>query len=292
MAEESVVDAVSPAQLFSRESGRGPKRVRAGDLGVGRRLPDVTFIDLAGRHHSLASVGDAKALLFAMTSTSCPISRKYLPTLAALIKNPDFKEVRWICINPIATDSQEDMLAAAKTLGPHVIYVHDREGLLSQAIDTRTTADAIVFDSARTVLYHGAIDDQYGLGYSLESPRHHYLSNAISAVMTQRRPEPAATVAPGCAIHVKNRTTADTQTSLTYHNRIARIVQHHCLECRIEECPKALRADRVYSGVHIDMPFHERACEAESRVCLRLPEIGEQLRHDDFLHREEFQNAY
>ena len=231
MAEEPVVDAVSPAQLFSRESGRGPKRVRAGDLGVGRRLPDVTFIDLAGRHHSLASVGDAKALVFAMTSTSCPISRKYLPTLAALIKNPDFKEVRWICINPIATDSQEDMLAAAKTLGPHVIYVHDREGLLSQAIDTRTTADAIVFDSARTVLYHGAIDDQYGLGYSLESPRHHYLSNAISAVMTQRRPEPAATVAPGCAIHVKNRTTADTQTSLTYHNRIARIVQHHCLEC-------------------------------------------------------------
>ena len=38
-----------------------------------------------------------------------------------------------------------------------------------------TTTDTFVLDSARTVLYRGPIDDQYGIGYQLDQPRRQYL---------------------------------------------------------------------------------------------------------------------
>lgn len=177
----------------------GPKPVRPGDHGVGRRLGDVAFADVSDNARSLAKVADGRITVFAMTSTSCPLSRKYLPTLEQLATTSG-EGIVWVLVNPVATDTSADMRAAAARFGERAICVHDAEGTLAAAVGAVTTTDVVVVGTDRTVLYHGAIDDQYGFGYSLDAPRRRYLADALAAIRAGEEPAVSATEAPGCVL--------------------------------------------------------------------------------------------
>jgi mono/diheme cytochrome c family protein len=206
----------------------GPKPVRPGDHGIGLRAADVAFADLAGTPQSLARVADGRITVVAMTSTSCPLSRKYLSTLEELVSTSG-PEIAWVLVNPVATDTPAEMRAAAARLGDRVIYVHDAERTLTAAVGAVTTTDVVVLAADRTVAYHGAIDDQYGFGYSLAAPRKRFLADALAAICAGEEPPVAATEAPGCVLE---RPAAVAPVSdVTYHGRISRIVERHCVEC-------------------------------------------------------------
>ncbi|NCX99627.1 MAG: hypothetical protein EBX35_13900, partial [Planctomycetia bacterium] len=122
-----------------------------------------------------------------------------------------------------------DMRSAADRLGERAIYVPDAEGRLATAVGAVTTTDVVVLGPDRTVAYHGAIDDQYGFGYSLDAPRKRYLADALAAIGAGEQPPVAATEAPGCVLDTP---AGDAATSdVTYHGRISRIVARHCVEC-------------------------------------------------------------
>jgi thiol-disulfide isomerase/thioredoxin len=229
----------APAEPPVRE---GPKPVRPGDHGIGRRVGDVTFTDVAGVSHTLAAIAKGRVVVFALTSTSCPISRKYLPTLEELVASTG-DDVAWILVNPVATDKSADMQAAAcrfaDRFASRATYVHDPEGRLAAAIGAVTTTDVVVLAADRTVAYHGAIDDQYGFGYSIDAPRKRYLADAIAALRIGEEPLVAATEAPGCVLDVpvndlpsKDLPSKEVPgTEVTYHGRISRIVGQHCGGC-------------------------------------------------------------
>ena len=48
--------------------------------------------------------------------------------------------------------------------------------------------------------YRGAVDDQYGLGYTRDFPSRHYLRDALDALRNGDEIETPATAAPGCYI--------------------------------------------------------------------------------------------
>jgi Ca2+-binding EF-hand superfamily protein len=210
---------------------QGPQPVRPGDHGIGRFVPEASFVDLAGKSHTLSEVTKARVSVFAMTSTSCPLSKKYLPTLVELVKSSG-PDVTWVLVNPQATDKLADMQAAAGQFHGGAIYVHDKEGQLATTLGALTTTDVIVLDAARTVAYHGAIDDQYGFGYSIDAPRYRYLADALAAITSGKQPLVSATEAPGCTLEQSSKESR--AADVTYHNRISRIVQRHCVECHRE----------------------------------------------------------
>jgi len=215
----------SPAEPPVRE---GPRPVRPGDHGVGRRIGDLTFTDLAGVSHALERLAKGKIAVFAMTSTSCPISRKYLPRLAELAAE-SADGVAWILVNPVATDTPADMRAAAATCGDRATYVHDPDGRLAATIGAATTTDVVVLDRDRTVAYHGAVDDQYGFGYAIAAPRRPLLADALAAIRAGQPPPVAATEAPGCVLDAQ--AAGQPAADVTYHGRISRIMERHCVEC-------------------------------------------------------------
>jgi thiol-disulfide isomerase/thioredoxin len=192
-------------------------------------IQDAQFTDLSGKNWRLSDFQDRPAVVLCMTSTSCPLSQKYLPSLATLATDFADRRVAFILVNPFKTD--ENLADAAMTAGSRVVYVHDQDGALARAIGAATTTDAIVLDAARTVVYQGAVDDQYGFGYSLDAPRQKYLAKAVDSVLAGRRPMLAATTAPGCVLDLGP---PPPQTDSTYHNRISRILQFNCLECHRE----------------------------------------------------------
>ena len=206
----------------------GPKTVRPGDHGIGRRIGAVTFTNLAGVQRSLAEVAADRIVVFAMTSTTCPLSRKYLPTLEELVAA--FGEgITWILVNPVATDRPADMQAAAARFGDRAMYVHDPRGEVAARIGAVTTTDVVVLAADRSIAYHGAIDDQYGFGYSISGPRRTYLSDALVAIHAGDAPPVAATEAPGCVLDQPSA--AAPTAHVTYHARISRIFKRHCVEC-------------------------------------------------------------
>jgi len=208
---------------------QGPKVLRASDRGVGRLIPDARFKDIKGKSGKLSDFKSAPALVIAYTSTSCPLTKKYAPTLARLEKEFGAKGVKFLFVNPTASDTRASINTANKDNNLLGRYVHDREGKLTAALGAETITEMFVLDAARTLVFRGAVDDQYGFGYSLDAPRHNYLKDAITAVLANQSPNVAATDAPGCVLDVKPATALT--ENITYHNRISRLIQHNCLEC-------------------------------------------------------------
>jgi thiol-disulfide isomerase/thioredoxin/mono/diheme cytochrome c family protein len=205
-----------------------PKVLKPGEHGAGKLAPDIAFTDINGQPGKLSDFRDKKALVVAVTSTSCPKSLKFAPTLARLEKAYAEKGVAFVFVNATETDAAEDIRKAIQTHGFAGPYVHDRDGAFAKAIGALTTTDTFVLDAARTVVYHGAIDDQYGSGYSLDEPRHRYLAPALDAVVAGKAVAIPATEAPGCDLDFEP---AKTKSPLTYHNQVSRLVQAHCVEC-------------------------------------------------------------
>ena len=95
---------------------QGPQPVRPGDHGIGRRVGDVAYTDITGAKRSLFTIAADRIVVFAMTSTSCPLSRKYLPRLAELAASSG-DDIVWILVNPVATDEPAEMRIAAANFG-------------------------------------------------------------------------------------------------------------------------------------------------------------------------------
>ena len=207
-----------------------PKRLKPGEAGVGRMIADVSFQDLDGKTHQLQEYTQGPATVIALVGADCPVSKRYLPSLAALAAEIQARGARLLLVAPTATDTPEKLraaFAAAKLSAPCVL---DHEGHFAQALGATVSTDVFVLDARRTLIYRGALDDQYGLGYSLDAPRHRYAADAITAALNAQVPAVQATEAPGCVLDLSDKAAADT-VSVTYHNRISRILQSNCVEC-------------------------------------------------------------
>ncbi len=215
----------------SYEIRQGPKVLQPNHHGVGRYVQDLAFTDLDGREHRFSDFANQRALVLVLTGTGCPLCLKYAPTLADLEAAYRDRSVSFVFINPNESESEADIRQAIQTHGFQGVYVRDVSRRLVRALDARTSTEAFVLDAARTLMYRGAVDDQYGLGYSVDSPRQTFLTDALDAVLQGDRPRIAATWAPGCELFVDPVADAQPSLSVTYHNRISRLVQDNCLEC-------------------------------------------------------------
>ncbi len=109
--------------------------------------------------------------------------------------------------------------------------VQDKDGAITAALGAKATTETFLIDMAQTVVYRGAINDQYGLGYQLDAPRHPYLREALEAVLKGNAPLVAATTAPGCALDAPKEGAPAKSVAVTYHNQIERILNQNCVEC-------------------------------------------------------------
>ena len=207
------------------------QQLKPAEHGIGAMLPDVAFADLAGKQHRLSDfTAKGKATVVALVSPSCPVSKRYLPTLAAMEQQCRAQGTAFLLVAPTATDTPEQLRAALKAAGLTAPCVPDPSGTFAKTLGALSTTDAFVVDARRTLVYRGAIDDQYGLGYSLDAPRQRYLADALAATLAGRTPAIAATEAPGCLLDLAKAQPAP-RGDLTFHNRISRVLQANCVEC-------------------------------------------------------------
>jgi peroxiredoxin/Ca2+-binding EF-hand superfamily protein/mono/diheme cytochrome c family protein len=219
-----------PAPSAKADPVREAPKVRTPNAaGIGRMIPDISLKTLDGKEIKLKDLVGKNGLVVSFTNTTCPICKKYGPTLTNLEETLIAKGVNVVFVNPTSNEKSEDMktfVSAHKLKGP---YVHDIEGTCAKTLGATSTAEVFLLDKQRTVIYRGAFDDQYGLGYSHDTPKRTFLLDAITALLSNRAVDPAATTAPGCELDLS--AAKSNVPAMTYHNRISRIVQANCVEC-------------------------------------------------------------
>lgn len=220
-----------PVETKAEDLKESPQILKGSDHGVGRLLPDLLLRDMKGGERKLSEhLAGTQGMVVAFFGATCPISGKLGPELARLEKDVQVQKVGMILVCPVAAETAEDIQKFVSSHGLVSPVIHDRDGQLCTALAATTTTESFLIDSARTLAYRGAVNDQYGLGYSKEKPTKNYLREAIAAVMDHKLPDVDATSAPGCALDLKKDAQV-AQNAVTYHNQISRIMQRSCIEC-------------------------------------------------------------
>lgn len=219
--------SIKPEDLKKITSG--PEVLKPGEVGIGRMIPDVAFIDLAGKSHRLSD--SRKGTVIIMTSATCPVSKRYASSVAELNKEIASQGLTLLLVNPLASEKPEEIKAQLSAAGLTTTYVHDKEKSFGGTLQARTTTEVFLLDAARTLVYRGAFDDQYGINYNLDAPAHRYLRDAIAAFLRGEKPTIQATAAPGCELDLPEKSAVQTTTAVSYHRDVARILQQNCVTC-------------------------------------------------------------
>ncbi|OYW29661.1 MAG: hypothetical protein B7Z47_04520, partial [Chthoniobacter sp. 12-60-6] len=211
----------SPIQPAAEDPSfkEAPQFLKGTEHGVGRMVQDVELKTLQGAELKLSSAAGRNGLVIALFSASCPISGKLAPEIARLEKDLQKQGVALLLVNAPPGQKAEEItqfIADHKLLSP---VASDADGKLSLQLAATTTTEVFLLDAARTLVYRGALNDQYGLGYTKDAPKHHYLRDAVAAMLSGEPVETAATSAPGCALDLPAQK-AVAATPVTYHRDI------------------------------------------------------------------------
>jgi hypothetical protein len=207
-----------------------PLVLKGGERGIGRRVDNLTLKNLAGQDVPLAGKKDDKAMVLALFSASCPVSNKLGPELARIEKDYAGRHVAMYLVNIAPETKPDDVRKFTNAFGLQSPVVNDPAQTLQRTLAATTSTEVFVLDASRTLVYRGALNDQYGLGYSKNAPTKNYLRDALEAVLANATPPVAATSAPGCALDVA-AAPKTTPARLTYNHDISRILQANCVEC-------------------------------------------------------------
>ena len=151
-----------------------------------------------GKPHSWADHKSAKFVVVAFTCSSCPVAVGYEDRIIELAKRYADRGVEVLAVNPNRepVDAIEKLSAYAKKRQFPFTYVRDDSQELAKGFGARYTPEFFVLDSARKVVYLGALDEQA----PPREPGAKHLEAALDALLAGGKPAKGETLARGCRI--------------------------------------------------------------------------------------------
>jgi len=196
-------------------------------------VPDFKLKDTEGKTHTLSDYADRKAVVVAFTGLGCPLSNLYSPRIQSIADSFEPKGVAFLVVNSNYQDSMDELAEARESFGLRVPLLKDEHNSAADAFGVMRTNEVFVLDSSRRILYHGAIDDQYGIGTQRPKADHAYLRDALDQTLAGNPISTPRTQAFGCIVG-RDLKADGKSAKVTYHNQIARIFQQNCQSCHRE----------------------------------------------------------
>lgn len=228
----------APSATRSAPSGglaRIASTTDAAGLNLGTTIPNLRVTTISGATLTLDDLlRDRRALVIAMASAECPLAVEYGPRMAAI--EQEFEgQAAFLHVNAVDGESIDVIRDMIRDAGLRGTYVRDNDASVRLALRPKTTTEAFVLSPTRTIMYRGAIDDQYRLGGKAARVQRQYLRDALRAVIVGNTPDPAATSSPGCLIDMPrigaSLASADSTPAIPFYPRIADILERNCIEC-------------------------------------------------------------
>tara|TARA_B100000953_G_scaffold157276_1_gene130184 strand:- start:75 stop:764 length:690 start_codon:yes stop_codon:yes gene_type:complete len=173
------------------------------DLGdaaprVGELIANVEFIDIGGNRKDLAEIMGDSGLVVVIRDVFCPVSRKYGTRLGRIEDEYRDKGFGFLYVNVNRADTLEVVRDEIDAYGFEAPYVLDPGAPIAYVLEATTSTEVFVLDASRMLRYRGAVDDQYGIGFTKVAPTKNYMVDALNAVEAGTEVESKGTIAPGC----------------------------------------------------------------------------------------------
>lgn len=197
------------------------------------QIAGFTLQDYLGARHSLCDWSDQRAVVVVFLGTECPLAKLYGPRLADLASEFGPQGVVFVAID---SNQQDSLLEIGHYARVHKIdfpVLKDSTAKVADQFGATRTPEAFVLDRDGNVLYHGRIDDQFGVGYQRQKEVRRELAVALKEILAGKPVSVPDTEPVGCFIgRAKHKPpTGD----ITYTNQIARLVDVHCVSCHRPE---------------------------------------------------------
>lgn len=180
----------------------------ASALALGAEAPMRThrMRGVDGQQVSIASVAGQHGTLVIFTCNHCPWAQAWESRITALGNTYRERGVGVIAINSndaeeFPADGFEPMRERARAAGMRFPYVVDETSGVARAFGATRTPEAFLFDGRGRLVYHGAIDDN---AHQPDQVQHHYLRDALEAVIAGRPIAEGETRFLGCTIKFRD----------------------------------------------------------------------------------------
>lgn len=186
--------AALAALATASEAGKFNKK-----LSIGDKAPEWSGLaGVDGKPHALADY-KSDLLVVVFTCNRCPVAAGYHDRLNRLAETYRDRGVSVVAINvnPGKAESLEKMASRAQEKKFAFDYLKDESQASAKAYGARATPTVFLLNAAREVVYMGAVDDNWEAEAAVE---HHYLQDAVDALLAGRQPEISETRATGCGI--------------------------------------------------------------------------------------------
>ena len=220
----SVCSIFAEPDSTNREPVAGKFKSRLGQV-----VDDFTLASHRGRPFSLTDFKDKRAVAIVFLGTECPLAKLYGSRLSEL--QAEFSD-RGLAILGINSNTQDSMTEITAYVARHNVtfpVLKDVGNRVADAMGAKRTPEVFLLDSRRKVVYHGRIDDQYGVGFAREKVTRRELAEAIRELLGGRPITQPETEVVGCLIgRAKD---VPPTGDVTYCNQIVRILNERCVEC-------------------------------------------------------------
>lgn len=168
-------------------------------------------------------------LVIAFMGVECPLAKLYAPRLQKMADQFEGDSVQFVMVNSNQQDSLTEIKSFMRRSKLTLPYLKDVGNKLADEIGAERTPEVFVFDRSRKRRYTGKIDDQFTYGIQRAKADHHYLRDAITALLKGREPSTTSTESVGCLI---GKVFQSNQSSeVTFSNQISRILNENCVKC-------------------------------------------------------------
>jgi peroxiredoxin len=173
-------------------------------IELGTEAPPFELLGVDGAYHSLDDYRDAKLLALVQYCNHCPYVLAWEDRLIDLTRDHAGRELRVVAVNSndvahYPEDSFERMKERDRELDFPFDYLFDESQALAHALGAERTPEVFLFDEARRLRYHGAIDDSRDNRAVTTS----YLREAIRALLAGEGPPISETESVGCTVKWK-----------------------------------------------------------------------------------------
>jgi mono/diheme cytochrome c family protein len=201
-------------------------------VGPGERVDNFALLDHRGAFLELYYLSDAKAVVLMVHGNGCPIVRKALPELKAIRYAYRALGVEFLLINSNLQDDRETIAREAAEFEIDLPILVDGTQLIGESMGFVRTADVFVIDPKGWKLaYRGPIDDRLAYGAQKPAANHHFLADALDAVLAGKPVAVAKAEAVGCLINLPERDRRNEHAKISYPERIAPMLAENCASC-------------------------------------------------------------
>lgn len=172
------------------------------DIGASAPMRDHRMRNVDGSRVSIGGVAGDHGTLVIFTCNHCPWAQAWERRVTSIGNEFAGRGVGVIAINSndpteYPDDAFEPMQRRHRELGMRFPYVVDDTSNVARAFGATRTPEVFLFDRRGRLAYHGAVDDN---AHQPEQVEHHYLRDALTAVVAGRAPSTPTTRSIGCTI--------------------------------------------------------------------------------------------